>query len=137
MLCILSLRALSGYWLLTQSMQCCSLQNTRIACSISRSMVRDRTKRGTCLEHLDNCLLMNLTHLRATSLGLRENIKALLSSGWVKCKALTSNSNSLQERQPLAGMYLVELGQLQLSKVTRTLSEPVPVSLSDVESPVC
>ncbi len=137
MLCILSLRALSRYWLLTQTLQCCSLQNTRSTFSISRSMVGDRTKRGTRLEHLDNCLLMNVTQLCAASLGLRENIKALLSSGWVKCKALTSNSDSLQKRQPTAGMHLVELDQLQLSRVARTLSEPVPVSLSDVESPVC
>jgi len=93
--------------------------------------------RGTSLEHLDNCLLMNVTQLCAASLGLRENIKALLSSGWVKCKALTSNNNSLQESQPISGMHLLKLGQLQLSRVARTLSEPVPVSLSDVDSPVC
>ncbi len=80
---------------------------------------------------------MNVPQLCAASLRLRENIKALLSSGGVKCKALTSNTNSLQERQPISGMRLVELDQLQLSRVARTLSEPVPVSLSDVESPVC
>ena len=137
MLSILSLRALGQYWLLTQTLQCRSLQNTRSTFSISTSMIGDGTKRGMCLEHLDNCLLMNVTQLCASSFGLRENIKALLSSGWVKCKALTSNSNSLQESQPISGMNLLKLGQLQLSRVARTLSEPVPVSLSDVESPVC
>jgi len=136
-LSILSLRALGQYWMLTQTLQCCSLQDTRSTFSISTSMIGDGTYRGMCLEHLDNCLLMNVTQLCASSLGLRENIKALLSSGWVKCKALTSNSNSLQESQPVSGMNLLKLGQLQLSRVARTLSEPVPVSLSDVESPVC
>lgn len=137
MLCMLSLRALSGYWLLTQSLQCCSLQNTRSAFSISRSTVRNRTQKGNCLEHLDNCLLMNLTKLCAASPGLRENIETFLSSGRVKCKALISSSNRLQEHQPLAGMYLVKLGQLQFSRVARTLSEPVPVSLSDIDAPFC
>ena len=80
---------------------------------------------------------MNVTQLCAAPQGLREKIKTLLSSGWVKCKALTSNSDSLQKRQPAAGMHLVELDQLQLLRLVRTLSEPVPVSLSVVESPVC
>ncbi len=76
-----------------------------------------RQDRRACLEHLDNCLLMNVTQLCAASLGLRENIKALLSSGWVKCKALTSNSDSLQKQQPISGMHFVELDQLQLQEL--------------------